>query len=352
MTVDRGPGRDRGESRPYDRIARMRICVFCGSADGRRPLYTEAARELGTLLAGAGIGLVYGGATVGTMGTIARAALDAGGEVIGVIPQQLVEREIAHKHLSEQHVVADMHERKATMARLADGFIALPGAAGTLEELAEIWTWAQLGLHDKPVGLLDVGGYYRHLRAQVDHMVTEGFLRPRHRAMLLVEADAATLLKRFGEYEPPAAKFSSGVAAELLDVEPAPAIDAVGWVCVRDRRVLMVRSRDNELLFLPGGRREPGESDVTALCREVQEELSVRLRPETFCYFDSVREPADGFDDGRQVSMVCYLAAHSGTPRASGEITELAWLRRGDTDLVPPAGRRVLAELAARDLID
>lgn len=223
----------------------MRICVFCGSAAGRRPLYTEAARELGTLLAGAGIGLVYGGATVGTMGTIARAALDTGGEVIGVIPQQLVEREIAHKHLSEQHVVA-----------------------------------------------------------------------------------------------------------ELLDVEPAPAIDAVGWVCVRDRRVLMVRSRDNELLFLPGGKREPGESDVRALCREVQEELSVGLRPETFCYFDSVREPADGFDDGRQVNMVCYLAAHSGTPRASGEVTELAWLRRGDTDLVPPAGRRVLAELAARDLID
>src|SRR4051794_11705814 len=181
----------------------MRICVFCGSSTGTDPVYAEQAAALGKLLAERGIGLVYGGASVGIMGVVADAALAAGGEVIGVIPQHLMRVEIAHDGLSELHVTADMHERKAKMAELSDGFLALPGGAGTLEELAEVWTWAQLGLHRKPIGLVDVAGYYRPLREFADHMVTEGFLRPQHRDLILVDPDPATLLDAFEAYEPP-----------------------------------------------------------------------------------------------------------------------------------------------------
>ncbi|WP_370950176.1 TIGR00730 family Rossman fold protein [Amycolatopsis sp. cg5] len=180
-----------------------RICVFCGSSMGNSPEYAAAAAALGTLLASRGIGLVYGGASVGTMGVVADAALAAGGEVIGVIPEALSSVEISHAGLTELHVVADMHERKAKMAALSDGFLALPGGAGTLEELFEIWTWAQLGLHTKPLGLVDVAGYYAPLRTFVDHMVTEGFLRPAHRDFILVDPDPAVLLDAFATYEPP-----------------------------------------------------------------------------------------------------------------------------------------------------
>lgn len=151
--------------------------------------------SLGQLLADRGIGLVYGGATVGTMGVIADAALAAGGEVYGVIPQQLIDLEIAHRGLTELYEVADMHQRKAKMADLADAFIALPGGAGTLEELFEVWTWSQLGLHDKPIGLLDVAGYYGRMRPMLDHMVGEGFLKPQYREAIQLESDPHRLLE-------------------------------------------------------------------------------------------------------------------------------------------------------------
>ncbi|WP_284750482.1 TIGR00730 family Rossman fold protein [Amycolatopsis sp. RTGN1] len=181
-----------------------RICVFCGSSMGFSPRYAEQAAALGKLLAQRGIGLVYGGASVGTMGVVADAALAAGGEVIGVIPEALSSVEISHAGLSELHVVADMHERKAKMAALSDGFLALPGGAGTLEELFEVWTWAQLGLHGKPIGLVDVDGYYGPLVTFADHMVTEGFVKPEYRELLMVDADPAVLLDRFETYVPPA----------------------------------------------------------------------------------------------------------------------------------------------------
>ncbi|MBE1498608.1 uncharacterized protein (TIGR00730 family) [Amycolatopsis lexingtonensis] len=181
-----------------------RICVFCGSSMGFSPRYAEQAAALGKLLAQRGIGLVYGGASVGTMGVVADAALAAGGEVIGVIPEALSSVEISHAGLSELHVVRDMHERKAKMAALSDGFLALPGGAGTLEELFEVWTWAQLGLHGKPIGLVDVDGYYGPLLAFADHMVTEGFVKPEYRQLLMADADPAALLDRFATYEPPA----------------------------------------------------------------------------------------------------------------------------------------------------
>jgi uncharacterized protein (TIGR00730 family) len=171
---------------------------------GFSPRYAEQAAALGKLLAQRGIGLVYGGASVGTMGVVADAALAAGGEVIGVIPEALSSVEIAHAGLTELHVVVDMHERKAKMAALSDGFLALPGGAGTLEELFEVWTWAQLGLHGKPIGLVDVDGYYGPLMAFADHMVTEGFVKADYRNLLLTDPDPAVLLDRFETYDPPA----------------------------------------------------------------------------------------------------------------------------------------------------
>jgi uncharacterized protein (TIGR00730 family) len=185
-----------------ERIVRS-ICVFCGSNTGAREAYAEAARNVAHTIAERGFRLVYGGAAVGLMGVLADAALAAGGDVVGIIPGVLVEREIAHAGLTELHPVNSMHERKAMMADLADGFIALPGGAGTLEEFFEIWTWGQLGHHRKPVGLLNVGGFFDPLIAFLDRQEEERFMRREHRDMLIIERDPASLLDRFETYRPP-----------------------------------------------------------------------------------------------------------------------------------------------------
>lgn len=180
-----------------------RICVFCGSSAGDQSGYLEAATATGQLLAREDIGLVYGGSRVGVMGRLADSALEAGGTVIGVIPRPLVDREVAHQGLTELHVVASMHERKAAMAELSDAFVALPGGLGTLEEFCEVLTWAQLGLHRKPCGVLDVDGYFQPLVDLLDHMVREGFLARNHRAMVRVERTPEALLETLRAYRPP-----------------------------------------------------------------------------------------------------------------------------------------------------
>ena len=181
----------------------QRIVVFCGSSPGRRPAYVEAARDLGRLLATRGIGIVYGGASIGLMGALADAALAAGGEVIGVIPQRLFPAEIPHAGLSQLRIVETMHERKALMAELSDAVIALPGGTGTLDELFEMFTWSQLGLHRQPIGLLDVEGYWQPLVAMMDHMVQERFISAAHRDTLLVARDAEALLAGLQSVAPP-----------------------------------------------------------------------------------------------------------------------------------------------------
>lgn len=180
-----------------------RVCVFCGSSPGARPAYRAAAEAFGTLLAARGIGLVYGGASVGLMGAVADAALAAGGEVVGVLPRALATKELSHGRLTELRLVDSMHERKAQMADLSDGFVALPGGVGTFEELFEILTWAQLGLHEKPCALLDVDGYFASLLAFLDHAVDERFVRPQHRAMLLVDDAPERLLDAMTRYRAP-----------------------------------------------------------------------------------------------------------------------------------------------------
>ena len=177
------------------------LCVYCGSSSGLSPNYADAARKLAQALVERKIALVYGGGNVGLMGIIADEVMRLGGHVTGVIPKALVRKEVGHRQITELHVVENMHERKAMMADLADGFIAMPGGIGTLEELFEVMTWAQLGFHDKPIGVLNVDGYYDALLAFLQHTVQQGFLRPQHASLLMVESDVAALLHRFETFE-------------------------------------------------------------------------------------------------------------------------------------------------------
>ncbi len=181
----------------------QRICVFCGSSPGRHADYREAAVSFGRALARAGIGLVYGGASIGLMGAVADAVREGGGEVIGVIPRSLVDLEVAHTGLDDLRVVSSMHERKALMAELSDAFVALPGGIGTLEEIFEVWTWAQLGSHAKPCAFLNVRGFYGGLLQFLDHVVAEEFLKPVHRDMVLVERDPEALIEAVRSYHAP-----------------------------------------------------------------------------------------------------------------------------------------------------
>jgi len=180
-----------------------RLCVFCGSSHGANPAYADAARNLGGELARRGIGLVYGGGNVGLMGVIADGVLAAGGEVIGVIPEALMAKELGHKGIQDLRVVKTMHERKAMMAELSDGFIALPGGIGTFEEFFEIVTWAQLGFHSKPCALLNVNGFYDPLLHLLDHAIAERFVKPKQRDLVLVESDYSNLLDRMANHHVP-----------------------------------------------------------------------------------------------------------------------------------------------------
>jgi uncharacterized protein (TIGR00730 family) len=179
----------------------QRICVFCASSIGNDPAFTLAAESLGQALAARKIGIVYGGGNIGLMGVIADAAMNAGGEVTGVIPQALVDKELAHRGITDLRIVHSMHERKALMAELSDGFIALPGGFGTLEEFCEILTWAQLGLHKKPFGLLNVSGFYNHFLKFLDHIVEARLLRPQHRALILDATSVDNLLTRISNWK-------------------------------------------------------------------------------------------------------------------------------------------------------
>jgi len=308
----------------------MRLTVFCGSSLGRSPIYSDAARAFGRELVARGIGLVYGGAGVGLMGVLADTVLDGGGEVIGVIPSSLVAREIAHTRVADLRVVESMHERKALMAQLGDGFVALPGGAGTLDELFEAWTWAQLGLHSKPCAVLNVGGYYDSLLSFVEHAALEGFVRREYVRTLIAESDPGSLLDRLARHHPVGSKWS---------------VDAVAWVRVENRRLLAVRTLGKSAFYLPGGKREAGESDLDALVREVAEEVTVRLMRDSAERMGSFRAPAHDYPEGTTVDLACYRADYEGEIKPAAEIEEVAWLGPGEAERCAPAVRLVIAEL-------
>jgi uncharacterized protein (TIGR00730 family) len=316
----------------------MRAAVFTGSASGHSPAFARAAAAFGRDLAGFGVGIVYGGGRVGLMGVLADAALAAGGDVTGVMPRSLVAAEIAHPGLTELRVVESMHERKAAIAELADMFVALPGGAGTLDELFEVWTWQQLGLHDKPVGLLNPGGYWDPLLAALDHMSTAGFIRAADRSGLFVAGDATQFLDAVRSFTPPERKWDNHVVL--------PTVESVGWLCIRQQRLLAVRTRGRDALYLPGGKPEPGEPGPRALARELAEELHLTILPDQLTESFTVEGEAHA-QAGRRLRMTCYTGPAVGEPLPGREIAEIAWVTRDDAGRCAPALRQVMERLAA-----
>lgn len=325
----------------------MRICVFCGSNSGNNEIYADAAREMGRTLAQRGVDLVYGGGRVGLMGALADAVLVDGGAVIGVIPQALVEREIQHAGLTELHVVATMHERKTKMAALADGFIALPGGAGTLEEIFEQWTWAQLGIHHKPCGFLNTNGYFDSLRKMIGHMAREGFTRPEHASMLVFDSEPAAIIDAFHDYSPPATKWREAPNRD----EPGKTVIRVVAALIQDevRRVLLVRKKGTQAFMQPGGKLRDSESDLAALEREIGEELRCSVRPDSQVFLGTFTAPAAN-ESGCLVEAALYRVELEGAINAASEIEEVLWLDPSQPRQIElaPLTRGTVLPLAAR----
>jgi uncharacterized protein (TIGR00730 family) len=301
----------------------MRICVVCGSSCGSNGLYMDAARKLGTTLAERNIDLIYGGGRVGLMGVLADATVAAQGFVIGVMPQSLVEREIQHRNLNEFHVVNTMHERKSKMAELADGFVSLPGGAGTLEEILEQWTWAQLGIHQKPCAFLNVNGYFDPFRAMVKQMVGEGFLEEEYASMLIFAAEPVAIVEAFRAYSPPPAKWGRASAFSASRRPPIKIVAAV--IQAQDNRILLVRKKGTRTFMQPGGKLHESESHCDALQRELKEELTCDLRPDTRIYLGTFRAPAAN-ESGYMVEAALYRVDVTGSIHPAAEIEEVVWV--------------------------
>ncbi|MCH1866936.1 TIGR00730 family Rossman fold protein [Nocardioides sp. CFH 31398] len=314
----------------------MRVAVFAGS-NGAVGSHVEAARALGEGLAAQDVALVYGGGRVGLMGALADGALQAGGSVIGVMPRHLVDAEIAHPGLTELVVVTTMHERKQRMADLADAFCALPGGAGTLEEWFEAWTWQQLGLHRKPVALIDVDGFWQPLLATLNELVAHDYLRAADRDTVVVAAGADDLLNGLATWRPAHPKWRDDNAHDTLET--------VAWVHVEHGHLLTVRTRGQDAFYLPGGKLEPGESHPTALRREVREELGLDLDPTSITPLTVIDAPAHG-RDGQRLRMHCYTAQATGTPATNSEVDELCWLGSSTDPRCAPAVAQLLRYLA------
>lgn len=320
------------------------LCVFCGSSSGNGS-YEEAARTTGHALVRAGVRLIYGGGKVGLMGALADAVLSAGGEVTGVMPRALFEREIAHPGVSDMRIVQSMHERKELMAALADGFIALPGGAGTLEEIFEQWTWSQLGIHEKPCGFLNVNGYFGPLLAMIERMVVEGFMARPFSAMLAVETEPSALLARFCAYQAPPRKWPipSEPVARSTHIQIAAAM-----IANQDGRILLVRKRDTRFFMQPGGKLDHGETALATLARELSEELGCSLLKADF--LGVFTAPAAN-EPSRRVEAALFHSAITGNITPGAEIEEIAWVepsRPGDLLLAPLTRDHVLPLIISR----
>ena len=294
-------------------MALTTLCVFCGSSPGADPAYAAAAHELADAMVARDIDLVYGGGSVGLMGEVADAVLAAGGRAVGVIPAALNRREVAHPGLTELHVVDSMHARKAKMAELADAFVALPGGLGTFEEVLEIATWTQLRIHEKPVALLDVGGYWHGLEAQLDHAVRERFVSAANRRLLRSHREIAGLLDGLAAWEPvPGEKWLRSGARALEEVGPRGPLVGVSALVVRDGKLLVAERRGAHgagTWSPPGGKVDPGESPNDAVARELLEETGLSARRVT-----PVGWTDDVFPQGLHYVTLHHLVEADGEP--------------------------------------
>lgn len=323
------------------------VAVYCGSSSGDDTRYAQAATEVGTTLARRGITVVYGGGSVGLMRRVADAALAAGGRVHGVITRNLADREIAHPGLTELEVVDTMAQRKARMSELSDAFVALPGGSGTLEEIAEQWTWGQIGLHHKPVALLNVNGYYDDLAAFFARAATDGFIRPQYVRMVTVSPSFGEVLEAFERYHAPTEKWArSGDARDMvLRIAALVLNDSHG-------RTLLVRKRGTTGFMQCGGKLEADETPRQAVVREVHEELGLRIDPERLEHLGRFRAAALNEADTHVDADAYYLSIDEQTAsqlRADHEIEELVWAF--PEDLISGASGVEVAPLSLETLL-
>ncbi len=332
------------------------IAVFCGSSLGAKKIYEEAAYATGQTLVREGLRLIYGGGKVGLMGVLADSVLSTGGEVVGVIPRALFNTEVGHRGLTHLRVVESMHERKKLMADLADAFIALPGGAGTLEEIFEQWTWSQLGIHRKPCGILNVNNYFSPVRAMVEHAVAEGFTKPTFAAMLAIEDDLESLLAHFRNYRPGCAEMvSAGAAYPAMThtsarraTDSTPIRIAAAIIVDQTGSTLLVRKRGTLFFMQPGGKIEKDETPASALAREIREELGYSIVGSQFV--GAFSAPAAN-EPPRQVEATIFQIEVEGSLRLGAEIEEAIWIdprRPGDVRLAPLTRDCILPAIADR----
>lgn len=310
------------------------ICFFCGARSGNNMSIVEQSTVLAELFSKAGFDLVYGGGKDGLMGAVARVFVQANRKIIGIRPEKLIEDEAAFDGCSELIVVDDMFERKKQMMREADLFISLPGGAGTLDELMEVYTQVKIGFADKFCGVLNVGGFYQGLKTMLLQMVSNNFLDLEQIETLQMHEDPEELFtKAFAWWKQKAM------------------IDKIAHVRIEDGQVLTARSIGKDKYYLPGGKRDHGESDEQTLIREIWEELSLKIIPNSISHLGTFSAQADGQAQGVVVQMTCYTADYKGTPKASHEIEEVRWLNYKDIDLVAEVDKKIFGFLHGRNLL-
>ncbi len=312
-----------------------RICIFCGANPGNNPNITRQTHQLCDLLIENDFDLVYGGGKDGLMGLIADRFLAAGKKVIGIRPEKLIEGEGSHTGLTKMIVVKDMHERKAQMMDEADVFVSLPGGIGTLDEMLEVYTQVKIGFVDKFCGVLNTDNYYEGLKLLFANMVQHDFLKAKDQLILEVADSPQQLLESILKWK-----------------RTQPEIDKVAYVHLKNGQILMTRSKGKTAYYIPGGKRDPGESDEQSLIREVREELTVDLIPSTIKYVGTFRAQADGKAKGVEVKMSCYDGRFKGTLQASSEIEEVRWMNYRHIDLVSHVDKKIFHYLKVRDLLN
>ncbi len=304
---------------------KKKVCIFCGANTGNSPEVVNETKLLCDLLINAGFDLVYGGATTGLMGIAAERFLNKGMDVIGVRPKKLIVDENVHENLTEIFVVDSMQERKAKMIELSDVFIALPGGVGTLDEIIETYTLNKIGFIDKPSGVLNTLGYYDGLKMLLNKMTETDFLKTSDKSKLSIGTNPRDLMEKM--------QINKNINGKE--------IDKIAFIAIRDGKILVSKSFGKNKYYIPGGKREEGESDIQTLIREVNEELSVDVIPETVEYIETFTAQADGEEQGIDVRMTYYTSEYKNVLKASNEIEEIQWLNYADINLVTEVDKKI-----------
>lgn len=315
-----------------------KVCIFCGANAGNSRLIVNHAKLLCDLLIMAGYDLVYGGGDKGLMGIIANRFLYNDKNVIGIRPRMLIENEDVHEGIGELIVVETMQERKKKMIELSDLFIALPGGVGTLDEIIETFTLHKIGFIKKPSGILNTNGFYNDLIAMLQNMTNYGFLKEVQKDRLAIGTNPHELIENLNIEEP--------------HLDRKREIDKIAFIEIQEGKILMSKSYGKKKYYIPGGKRDAGESDEQTLVREISEELSIKINPETINYYGTFKAQADGKEEGVQVKMTCFTATYENEIQAANEIEELRWLSFSEIDLVAQLDKIIFKQLNSSGLLN